>query len=175
MLQLYPIIVSEPIFSLDGKFMWTGSEWIPAPTSSESVEAQDPLIELSRQIDTSVSSQDSRLISDNTIDETHWTGLETQYRENLGIDTASPENAKFKCVNCGWWGDKPKRSLWWGLCCPNCPSGPFAKENKIIPIEYSPQEYANVELRQRILAFIGKIFLLGVLFALGISNRFLFF
>jgi hypothetical protein len=30
--------VSDPVFSPDGKWMWTGSEWIPAPPSKESVQ-----------------------------------------------------------------------------------------------------------------------------------------
>ena len=28
------MVMSDPIFSPDGQFMWTGSEWIPAPPSS---------------------------------------------------------------------------------------------------------------------------------------------
>ena len=27
--------MSEPVFSPDGQYMWTGSEWIPAPPESE--------------------------------------------------------------------------------------------------------------------------------------------
>ena len=39
--------MSDPIFSPDGQFMWTGSEWIPAPpTSSQSanVNLKDSVI-----------------------------------------------------------------------------------------------------------------------------------
>ena len=28
--------MAEPVFSPDGRYMWTGSEWIPAPPESES-------------------------------------------------------------------------------------------------------------------------------------------
>ena len=31
--------MSEPVYSPDGKFMWTGSEWIPAPPTAESEPA----------------------------------------------------------------------------------------------------------------------------------------
>ena len=27
--------MADPVYSPDGKFMWSGSEWIPAPPSSE--------------------------------------------------------------------------------------------------------------------------------------------
>ena len=33
--------MAEPIYSPDGKFMWSGSEWIPAPPTSEP-EPQSP-------------------------------------------------------------------------------------------------------------------------------------
>ena len=38
--------MEEPIFSPDGKFMWTGSEWIPAPPNSNnaSVSLQDSVV-----------------------------------------------------------------------------------------------------------------------------------
>ncbi|MDP6857002.1 MAG: hypothetical protein QGH13_05685, partial [Candidatus Thalassarchaeaceae archaeon] len=34
--------MDEPIFSPDGKFMWTGTEWIPAPPKSEPEQAPEP-------------------------------------------------------------------------------------------------------------------------------------
>ena len=27
--------MTDPVYSPDGKFMWTGSEWIPAPPAAE--------------------------------------------------------------------------------------------------------------------------------------------
>ena len=33
--------MADPIYSPDGKFMWSGSEWIPAPPTSEP-EPQSP-------------------------------------------------------------------------------------------------------------------------------------
>ncbi len=38
--------MSDPVMSPDGKFMWTGSEWVPAPPSSEgnNVSMQDSVI-----------------------------------------------------------------------------------------------------------------------------------
>ena len=41
------IVMSDPIFSPDGKFMWTGSEWIPAPpkpTQSANLNVQDSVV-----------------------------------------------------------------------------------------------------------------------------------
>ena len=34
--------MAEPIYSPDGKFMWTGSEWIPAPPTAEEAPASPP-------------------------------------------------------------------------------------------------------------------------------------
>ncbi|MED5308246.1 MAG: hypothetical protein VYA95_02745, partial [Candidatus Thermoplasmatota archaeon] len=37
--------MSEPVYSPDGKFLWTGSEWIPVPPeSSQTVNLQDSVI-----------------------------------------------------------------------------------------------------------------------------------
>ena len=37
--------MSDPIFSPDGKFMWSGTEWIPAPPSGgNAIEMKDSVI-----------------------------------------------------------------------------------------------------------------------------------
>ena len=37
--------MSDPLYSPDGKYMWTGNEWIPAPpTSSQNLNMQDSVI-----------------------------------------------------------------------------------------------------------------------------------
>ena len=37
--------MSEPIYSPDGKFMWSGSEWIPAPPkASQTLNMQDSVV-----------------------------------------------------------------------------------------------------------------------------------
>ncbi|MED6338153.1 MAG: hypothetical protein VYC12_03915, partial [Candidatus Thermoplasmatota archaeon] len=37
--------MSDPVLSPDGKFMWTGSEWIPVPpTSGNNIEMKDSVI-----------------------------------------------------------------------------------------------------------------------------------
>ena len=38
-------IMSEPIFSPDGKWMWSGSEWVPAPPSTESPQSSDLVVQ----------------------------------------------------------------------------------------------------------------------------------
>jgi len=37
--------MSEPIFSPDGKWMWSGSEWVPAPPSIESPQSSDLVVQ----------------------------------------------------------------------------------------------------------------------------------
>ena len=39
-----PAVTNEPIFSPDGQHMWTGSEWIPAPPSTGSVNVADSVV-----------------------------------------------------------------------------------------------------------------------------------
>ena len=37
--------MSDPVFSPDGKFMWSGSEWIPAPPKSgQTLNMQDSVV-----------------------------------------------------------------------------------------------------------------------------------
>ena len=36
--SIQPRCMAEPVFSPDGKFMWTGSEWIPRPPQADSVQ-----------------------------------------------------------------------------------------------------------------------------------------
>ncbi|MBT05095.1 MAG: hypothetical protein CMA92_04950 [Euryarchaeota archaeon] len=45
LISRFRIDMSEPIFSPDGKFMWSGSEWIPAPPkASQTLNMQDSVI-----------------------------------------------------------------------------------------------------------------------------------
>ena len=45
LISRFRIGVSEPIYSPDGKFMWSGSEWIPVPPeSNQTVNLQDSVI-----------------------------------------------------------------------------------------------------------------------------------
>ena len=145
---------------------------IPTKMNEDYRTTQDPLIQLSNQINEREEVHSTTLISDNTINETEWSRLEKNHQKQLGIEPGlASKEAKWKCVNCGWWGKSPKKSLWWGLCCPNCPSGPFSKENKIIPIEYTPQEYSKIETRDRAIGIVLKIVLLGIFVGLGIINQ----
>ena len=36
--------MTERVLSPDGKFMWTGSEWIPAPPAGNQIEMKDSVI-----------------------------------------------------------------------------------------------------------------------------------
>ena len=49
--------MADPIFSPDGKWMWTGSEWIPAPPSSAS------------SADSTINLQDSMMSGDVKVDQ----------------------------------------------------------------------------------------------------------
>ena len=51
------MVMSDPIFSPDGQFMWTGSEWIPAPPSS------------SPSTDSNINLQDSMMSGDVVIEQ----------------------------------------------------------------------------------------------------------
>ena len=145
---------------------------ISTATNEDITTTQDPLVQLSQEITERKGGDSTPLISDNTIEETGWSRLEKKHQKELGIDSnLDPKEAQWKCVNCGWWGNSPKRSLWWGLCCPNCPSGPFSKENKIIPIEYTPQDYSKIETRDRAIGIVLKIAFFVALFAFGLSSR----
>ena len=60
--------MTDHIISPDGKFMWTGSEWIPAPpttttetTSSASVSLQDSMVGGDIQISQSSSSPEGKV------------------------------------------------------------------------------------------------------------------
>jgi hypothetical protein len=52
--------MSDPVFSPDGKLMWTGSEWIPAPPASQSVDVRDSVIMGDVHQETHITSIDGR-------------------------------------------------------------------------------------------------------------------
>ena len=66
--------MSGPVFSPDGKWMWTGSEWIPAPPSSSqsgNINHQDSVVsgeinveQFSNDFSSSISLKDSVMSGD---------------------------------------------------------------------------------------------------------------
>ena len=44
MIQQVGYFMTERVLSPDGKFMWTGSEWIPAPPAGNQIEMKDSVI-----------------------------------------------------------------------------------------------------------------------------------
>ena len=47
--QTLKIHMGDPIFSPDGEFMWTGSEWIPAPPGKEHRETNVDVVQSQKQ------------------------------------------------------------------------------------------------------------------------------
>ena len=47
--QTLRIHMGDPIFSPDGEFMWTGSEWIPAPPGKENRETNVDVVQSQKQ------------------------------------------------------------------------------------------------------------------------------
>ena len=75
--------MSEPTISPDGKYMWTGSEWIPLPPNSDS-EQQTPNLQAVNLQDSviggDIADQDRNQLVINSIDICYFICIDTQLK-----------------------------------------------------------------------------------------------
>jgi hypothetical protein len=82
--QLPPMpIMADPIISPDGKFMWTGTEWIPAPPSSS------PATNVSLQEDEELENDKLTFIEMEDIDEERIAELEFYLKGDISLSTVA--------------------------------------------------------------------------------------